>query len=100
VLNRANLGRRGEEVQRQNVRFEFVRLQQQLGGMDADLLMGLLGELSSFGLIFLPSEPAVSMGQADRKYHNHAIESTPLGWRFKAYVLDPGSTQETGQARA
>jgi hypothetical protein len=101
IINRANLGRRPAETHRRNVRFEFVRLREDLNGIDPDLLMGLLGELNSFGLIFLPSEPGVSMGQeGERKYHNHAIESTPLGYRFKAYILDPGRTAETTQAGA
>lgn len=72
-----------------NVKMDFGQLRADLGEPDADLLLGLLGELNSFNLVHLRAIPGIGFGDGERKYHNYPVETTPLGHRFKKFILDP-----------
>jgi len=80
---------RDNDLSQRNVRIEFGQLRADLGEPDADLLLGLVGELNSFNLLHLKGIPGIGYGDGEQKYHNYPVETTPLGHRFKKFILDP-----------
>jgi hypothetical protein len=72
-----------EKVGRENVRMSFANLNKRLPGMEPDLLMGLLGELNSFHLVYVTATPGVRLVN----YANCPIELPPIGFRFATYIL-------------
>jgi hypothetical protein len=62
-----------------------------MDGYNADLLMGLVGELNMLGLVHLRGDGITGYDDEQRKYSNHIVETTPLRYRFKTFILDPGS---------
>jgi len=88
------VGRYASEVHQRNVRFDFGAIAKDSPEFSHDLLMGLLGELNSFGLIHLAGVPGVGFGDDNKKYENYPVETTPLGYRFKKHVLDPGTASK------
>jgi len=73
-----------EEYRSQSVRFDFDRFQGRMPGMDASLLMGLVGELNSTNLLHLAGAPQIPT----EGYANYPIQLTPLGVRFCEYLLE------------
>jgi len=65
-------------------RFEFGMLLEKTCASDADLLMGLVGELSAMNLLHMTGAPGVRTAN----YGNYPIELTPLGVRFVERVLE------------
>jgi hypothetical protein len=91
------VGRHGSEVHQRNVRFDFSQLQSDVSEYDPYLLMGLLGELDTFGLLHLAGVPGV--GHGSHPYHNYPVETTPLGYKFMRFILEPGTSSSAGASR-
>jgi len=72
-----------ERVGKENVRISFSDVQNRVPTIEADLLMGLLGELNSFHLVFVNPTPSVRMAN----YQLSTVELPPIGVRFAKYVL-------------
>lgn len=66
--------------------FAFGDLRRDLGNPDAELMMGLLGELHALNLIHLLGSPSVQTPN----YGNYALRVTPLGRKFVAFLIRPG----------
>lgn len=75
----------GEEVRLERLNFED--LARRLPDYDADLVMGLLGELNAQNIIHLPGAPPVRT----EHYGNYPIERTGLGSRFVVRLLAEGN---------
>jgi len=82
-------GKKPVRVARENVRVDFGTLRSRLPPTDDNLLMGLIGELTSLHLLHSLGDPMVH--DADDRYRNYPIETTPLGYRFTAHILKPSS---------
>jgi len=61
-----------------NYTITFEQLHGKLAPMDISLLMGLIGELNSYNLLRIASQPAIRTPQ----YGNYPLQLTPLGRRF------------------
>jgi hypothetical protein len=72
-----------EHVGKENVRMSFTDVHNQVPTIEADLLMGLLGELNSFHLVFVNPTPGVRMAN----YQLSTVELPPMGSRFAKYIL-------------
>lgn len=76
-----------KRVEAEVVKVDFKWLREQFP-IDSHLLMGLVGELVAFNLLF-------SRGTGNTSFENDiywslGIETTPLGYRFSEYILEPG----------
>jgi hypothetical protein len=71
-----------------SVVFNFGDVQRLIEHTDAELLMGLIGELNRFNLVHLPGAPTVP--SAD--YANYPVHLTPLGIRFAELLMNAGNT--------
>jgi hypothetical protein len=89
-------GRKPPRVARENVRVDFGILRSKLPAMDDNLLMGLIGELTSLHLLHSLGDPMVH--DSDDRYRNYPIETTPLGYRFVTCILDPAGTRASHPA--
>lgn len=72
-----------KKVGKENVRISFSNINKRLPDIEADLLMGLLGELNSFNLVYVNVTPSVRMAN----YATCPIELPPIGVRFAGYIL-------------
>jgi len=75
--------RNRERVGKENIRMDFADVQNRVPEIEPDLLMGLLGELNSFHLVFVNPTPGVRM----ISYQNSPVELPPIGARFAKYIL-------------
>ncbi len=90
LAERQDHGRKPPRIVGENVRVDFGELHSQTPRTNHDLLMGLVGELTSMHLLHSLGSPTVRT----ERYSNYPIETTPLGYRFVRYVLrldDPKS---------
>lgn len=72
------------KVSIQNMRVDFGAIHGLVPDLDHDLVMGMVGELSTFNLLHSLGSPGVGT----EKYSNYPIQTTPLGYRFTRYILD------------
>lgn len=89
AFERAKLKRHGHKPDRlntENVRLDVGELQSCLTDIDANLLMGLIGELNAMHLLHSCGVPGVRMGEK-QLYNNYPLETTPLGYRFIEHIL-------------
>jgi hypothetical protein len=93
---RLTIDRRDRKLRVKNVRVDFGSFRAQHPEMDADLLLGLFGELNGYNLVHLLGVPSARLGDADKKYGNYPIETTPLGYRFVNQILEPGAALPSG----
>ena len=82
VIAAAHAMKRGS-AGKENVRMSFADIISRVSTVEADLLMGLLGELNSFHLIFVNPTPGIRMAN----YHLSPVELPPIGARFAQYIL-------------
>jgi hypothetical protein len=88
--DKKNRGLNSYKVDRNNIRVDFGELQSLAPEIDANLLMGLLGELASFHLLHSLGSPTARY-DGKQIYSNYPFETTPLGYRFVQHVLSPPS---------
>ena len=72
-----------KQVFRGERELQFDSLSKKLPHFQVHLLMGLVAELSSLNLVYLPPAPAIRTAD----YGNQVIELTPLGERFVTHLL-------------
>jgi len=72
-----------ERVGKENVQMSFADIQNRLPQIKPDLLMGLLGELNSFYLVFVNPTPGVRTVS----YQNIPVELPSIGAQFAKYIL-------------
>lgn len=75
--------RSGATLRAELGRLNFEDLAKRVPDYDADLLMGLLGELNAQNIVHLPGVPTIRT----QDYGNYPIERTTLGSRFVARLL-------------
>ena len=67
-----------------NYRLNFDQARQKLNEMAPTLLMGLTGELHTYSLLRIASQPPI----ATENFGNYPLELTSLGWRFVTHVIE------------
>jgi hypothetical protein len=72
------------KIGKENVRINFSGLHNRLPDMNPELLMGLLGELNSFHLVYVTPTPTIRTAN----HANCPIELPPMGFRFAVYILN------------
>lgn len=87
-----------KRVEMEVVKVDFNHLQKQFPQLDRHLLMGLVGELTAFNLLF--SRGASSIRSENDAYWAFALETTPLGYRFVKHILEPGRDAATNPVLA
>ena len=77
----------------ESVSIDFRRLRSELGGLDPDYLMGLIGELDRFNLLRRGNPPFVAMGE---KYDGYGLDLTPIGLQLVEILRDLEEESEDG----